>query len=60
MATWEDARIDRLEERINRIERKEWERREAILRLMANGIFLASIIFLTVMITLAIVRHAAH
>ncbi len=58
MATWEDARIDRLEERINRIERKEWERREAILRLLTNGVALASIIFTTVMITLAITRHA--
>jgi hypothetical protein len=57
MTTWEDARIDRLEERINRIERKEWERREAILRLLANGVVLASIIFTTVMITLAITRH---
>jgi hypothetical protein len=58
MATWEEARINRLEERINRIERKEWERREAILRLLANGVVLASIIFTTVMITLAIARHA--
>ncbi len=57
MATWEEARIDRLEERINRIERKEWERREAILRLLTNGVVLASIIFTTVMITLAITRH---
>ena len=57
MSTWEDARIDRLEERINRLEHKERERREALLRLMANGLFLASIIFLTVMLTLAIVRH---
>lgn len=57
MVTWEDTRIDRLEERIDRIERKEWERREALLRLMANGIFLASLIFMTVAITLAIVRH---
>jgi len=57
MATWEDARINRLEERINRIERKEWERREAILRLLTNGVVFASIIFTTVMITLAIVRH---
>jgi hypothetical protein len=57
MATWEDARIDRLEERINRLEHKERERREAILRLMTNGLFLASMIFLTVMITLAIARH---
>jgi hypothetical protein len=58
MATWEDARIDRLEERINRIERKEWERRETILRLLANSVALASIIFMTVMITLAIAHHA--
>jgi hypothetical protein len=58
MTTWEDARIARLEERVNRIERKEWERREALLRLLANGIVLASIIFTTVMITLAIAHHA--
>ena len=57
MASWEEARIDRLEERINRIERKEWERREAILRLLTNGVALTSIIFTTVMITLAIARH---
>ena len=58
MATWEEARIDRLEERISRVERKEWERREAILRLLTNGVVLASIIFTTVMITLAIAHHA--
>jgi hypothetical protein len=58
MTTWEEARIDRLEERVNRIERKEWERREAILRLLTNSVALASIIFTTVMITLAIARHA--
>jgi len=57
MVTWEDARIDRLEERINRIERKEWQRREAILRLLFNGVVLASIIFTTVVITLAIAHH---
>ena len=57
MATWEEARIDRLEERINRIERKEWERREAILRLLTNGVVLTSIIFTTAMVTLAIAHH---
>jgi len=57
MATWEEARINRLEERINRIERKEWERREAILRLLTSGVALASIVFTTVMLTLAIARH---
>lgn len=58
MASWEEARIDRLEERLNRIERKEWERREAVLRFLINGVVLASIIFTTVMITLAIAHHA--
>ena len=57
MATWEEARIDRLEERISRVERKEWERREALLRLITNGVVLAAIIFATVMITLAIAHH---
>jgi hypothetical protein len=58
MTTWEEAKIDRLEERVNRIERKEWERRETILRLIFSSVVLASIIFTTVMITLAIPRHA--
>jgi hypothetical protein len=57
MEAWEEARINRLEERISRIERKEWERREALLRLIANSVALAAIIFATVMITLAIARH---
>lgn len=59
MATWEDARIDRLEERINRIERKEWERRELVFRWITNGFLIAMIIFTTVMITLA-ATHPGH
>lgn len=38
MEAWEEARISRLEERIDRIERKEWERREFILRLVMHGL----------------------
>ena len=37
MDSWEEARINRLEERIDRIERKEWERRDFILRLVMHG-----------------------
>jgi hypothetical protein len=53
METLEEARIRRLESRIERIERKEWERREFVLRLIANGLLVAMIIFATVSITLA-------
>jgi hypothetical protein len=37
MESWEEARINRLEDRVDRIERKEWERREFILRLIMHG-----------------------
>ena len=38
MDRWEEARINRLEERLDQIERKEWERRDFILRLVMHGL----------------------
>ncbi len=43
MEAWEETRIDRLEERLKRIERKEWERREFVLRLLMVAVVLLSI-----------------
>jgi len=38
MDSWEEARLNHLEERIDRIERKEWERRDFTLRLVMHGL----------------------
>jgi hypothetical protein len=38
METWEEARINRLEDRIDRLERKDWERRDFVLRWIVNGL----------------------
>lgn len=38
METWEEARINRLEDRVDRLERKDWERRDFILRWVVNGL----------------------
>jgi hypothetical protein len=59
MYTWDEARIRRLESRIDQLERKEWERREFFLRLITNGFLIAVIIFTTVTITLA-ATHPGH
>jgi hypothetical protein len=56
METWEESRINRLEDRINRIERKEWQRREAILRLITNAFVVATIVLAVV----AVVFAATH
>jgi hypothetical protein len=59
MAAWEETRIDRLEERINRLEHKERERRELAFRWIINGFLIAMIILTTVIITLA-ATHQGH
>jgi hypothetical protein len=56
MEAWEEARINRLEDRLDQLERKEWERRDFILRLIMHG-FTA----ITVALSIAsIVLSAAH
>jgi hypothetical protein len=47
MEIWEETRINRLEDRILRLERKDWERRDFTFRLIMHGLTAA-------MITLAI------
>jgi hypothetical protein len=59
MPTWEDARIDRLEDRINRLEHKERERRELAFRWITNALLIAMLILTTVIITLA-ATHPGH
>lgn len=59
METWEEARINRLEDRIDRIERKEWERRDFILRLIMHGLSAATIAVSIASIVFSIIR-ATH
>lgn len=53
METWEEARINRLEDRIDRIERKEWERRDFILRWVVNGLTAVMVVLSIVTIVLS-------
>jgi hypothetical protein len=53
METWEEARINRLEDRIDRLERKDWERRDFILRWIVNGLTAAMIVLSIVAIVLS-------
>jgi hypothetical protein len=57
METWEEARINRLEDRISRIERREWKRREAIFRLITNAFVVAMIVLATAAVVLAAAHH---
>jgi hypothetical protein len=59
METWEEARINRLEDRIDRIERKEWERRDFILRLIMHGLTATLVAISIASIVLSILR-ATH
>ncbi len=58
METWEEARINRLEDRVDRIERKEWERRDFILRLMMHGLTAITVAISIASIVLSILRVA--
>lgn len=53
MKTWEEARINRLEDRIDRLERKDWERRDFILRWIVNGLSAVMIILSIVAVVLS-------
>jgi hypothetical protein len=59
METWEEARINRLEDRVDRIERKELERRDFILRLVMHGLTAIMVAVSIASIVLSIAR-AAH
>ncbi|HEY0390728.1 MAG TPA: hypothetical protein VGC63_03365 [Solirubrobacterales bacterium] len=59
METWEEARINRLEDRIDRIERKEWERRDVVLRLIMHVLTATMVAVSIASIVLSILR-AAH
>ncbi len=59
METWEEARINRLEDRVDRIERKEWERRDFILRLTMHGLTAVMVAVSIASIILSILR-ATH
>jgi hypothetical protein len=59
METWEEARINRLEDRVDRIERKEWERRDFILRLAMHGLTATMVAVSIASIVLSIL-HVTH
>jgi hypothetical protein len=59
METWEEARINRLEDRIDRLERKEWERRDFILRLIMHGLS-ATLVALSIASIVLSIAHATH
>jgi hypothetical protein len=59
METWEEARINRLEDRVDRIERKEWERRDFILRLIMHGLS-ATLVALSIASIVLSILHATH
>jgi len=53
MEKWEQARVDRLEDRIAQIERKNWERSDFTFRLIVNGLTAAIVILAIVTIVLS-------
>ena len=59
METWEEARINRLEDRIDRLELKERERRDFIFRLVMHGLTATMVAVSIASIVLSIIR-AAH
>jgi NADPH-dependent curcumin reductase CurA len=59
METWEESRIARLEDRIDRLERKEWERRDYIFRLIMHGLTATMVLLSIASIALSII-HATH
>jgi hypothetical protein len=59
METWEESRINRLEDRIDRLERKDWERRDFILRLIMHGLSATMVVLSIASIVLSII-HATH
>ena len=59
METWEEARINRLEDRVDRLERKDWERRDFILRWIVNGLTAVMVILSIVAVVLS-ATHPGH
>jgi hypothetical protein len=59
METWEEARINRLEDRVDRLERKDWERRDFILRWVVNGLT-AVMIILSIAAVVLSTTHPGH
>jgi hypothetical protein len=59
MKTWEEARINRLEDRVERIERKEWERRDFYMRLVMHILTALMVAVSIASIVLSIIR-ATH
>ncbi|HEY7951141.1 MAG TPA: hypothetical protein VID51_09975 [Solirubrobacterales bacterium] len=53
MEAWEKARVDRLEVRVDQLERKNWERADFTLRLIMYGLTAAIVVLNIVMIAIA-------
>lgn len=53
METWEKARIDRLETRVDQLERKSWERADFTFRLIMYGLTAALVVLNIVTIAIA-------
>ncbi len=56
MKTWEELRINRLEDRIDRLERKEWERRDHVFRLIMHGLSATMVVLSIASIVLSIIH----
>ncbi len=59
MKSWEEARISRLEDRVERLERKDWERRDFILRWIVNGLTVVMIVLSIAAVVLG-ATHPGH
>jgi quinol-cytochrome oxidoreductase complex cytochrome b subunit len=59
METWEQARIDRLENRVEQLERKNWERADFTFRLVMYGLTAAVVVLNIVTIAIA-AGHPGH
>lgn len=59
MKTWEESRISHLEDRVDRLERKEWERRDHIFRLIMHALTATMVVLSIASIVLSIL-HATH
>jgi hypothetical protein len=59
MEAWEEARMNRIEDRIDRLERKDWERRDFILRWIVNGLT-ATMIVLSIAAVVLSATHPGH
>jgi quinol-cytochrome oxidoreductase complex cytochrome b subunit len=53
METWEKARIDRLETRVDQLERKSWEHADFTFRLIMYGLTAALVVLNIVTIAIA-------